>query len=72
MVGGRPPSEPEVNSHALMSLLREGGQWNGEDDIVLDTRGPRAGRLSPVCGMRSLKKRAKEPLASRIRKVSDR
>ena len=33
MVGGRPPSEPEVNSHALMSLLREGGQWNGEDDI---------------------------------------
>lgn len=32
MVGRTPPNQAEA-SHSLMSLLREGGQWDDEDDL---------------------------------------
>ena len=38
MVGRPPPREAELAAQSLMSLLREGGQWDDDDDL-------RAGRL---------------------------
>lgn len=33
MVARPPLQNPEIASHSLMSLLREGGQWDDEDDL---------------------------------------
>ena len=42
---------PGASQFALMSLLREGGQWEGEEDILRDVHGPEPNSpLSPMMG----------------------
>lgn len=54
MVAPGPLREPEVmhmaSGHALMSLLREGGQWDEDDDLRITRPGPAFGPGSPRAG----------------------